>query len=90
MKHLQKFEGKKEKFVEKKEKIKIDAWVTFQDGQDGSYSVRIFGSRKEAVESLGKEPEVLYEDGGIDKVELEIVNKDGKWILKSNDYASFG
>lgn len=85
MKHLQLFEGKKDK----SEKIVIDAWMTFEDGQDGSYSIQLFGSREEAVKKLGKEPEVLYEDGGIEKVKIEIVNKGGKWVIKKSERASF-
>lgn len=85
MKHLNTFnEGKDDS-------LEIDAWVTFQDGQDGSYSIHIFGTKAEAVKDLGTDsPETLYDDGGMEKIKIKLVNKDGKWtIQKGGNYICF-
>jgi len=73
------------------EVIDIDAWLTFEDGQDGSYSVHLVGTKEEAIKIIGTdEPESIYDDGAIEPVKIKLMNKNGKWVIVSNSYVPIG
>lgn len=59
--------------------MKLNVWLTYSDGMDGSYFVTIQNTKKEALEQLGSTEEQLatgnvYEYGYLEKVEIEIEN----------------
>jgi len=63
--------------------MKLNAWLTYSDGMDGSYFVTIQNTKEEALEQLGSTEEQLatgntYDYGYMEEVEIEIEN--GKLI----------
>lgn len=76
--------------------IKVKAFAAYRDGQDGSCSVSICGTRELALENLDRTEEQLqqgnmYEDGAIDEIEIEVEQQaDGTFVLINAPYFSFG
>jgi len=63
--------------------MKVQAFITYSDGQDGSYFVTIEGSLQDALNQLDRTEEQLaegnvYDDGYMKEIELEI--EDGKLV----------
>lgn len=61
--------------------MKITLHAAYQDGQDGSFSVKLFNTKREVLKYLDRTEEQLeegcfYDDGAYEEVTLEIV--DGK------------
>jgi hypothetical protein len=72
---------------------KIKLFLAATDGQDGSYTVSFFNTKKEALKDLDRTEDELeggsfYDDGQIKELTLEIDNK-GKLINKEF-HISFG
>ncbi len=59
----------------------INVWIAFTDDHDGSYSIKMFNSREEAVDELGCDPESIYDDGAIKKASLSFDKINNKWEL---------
>ncbi len=64
--------------------MKVTVFATYTDGQDGSFSVSLHGTKEEALEDLGKTEEELeegniYEDGAMEELNLEF-DENGKLI----------
>lgn len=76
MKHLQLFESSNKS-------PKVDVWLAFSDGHDGSYNVYLCESKSKALDSLGLEsdPESTYDDGAIKKFSIPLKEENGKWVL---------
>jgi len=59
--------------------MKLNVWLTYSDGQDGSYFVTIQNTKEEALEQLGSTEEEIdtgnvYDYGYMQEVEIEIEN----------------
>ena len=59
--------------------MKIKLWLTFTDGQDGSYYVTIHNEKEEALERLNRTEDQMnngntYEDGYMSELDIEIEN----------------
>lgn len=72
--------------------MKIKLFAAFRDGWDGSYSVKLFGTRDEALKHLDRTEEQLeddnvYEDGAIEETEIEI---DENGVIITPGRMSFG
>jgi len=67
--------------------MKLNAWLTYSDGMDGSYFVTIQNTKEEALEQLGSTEEQIatgdvYNYGYMEEVEIEIEN--GKLVKPIN------
>lgn len=63
--------------------MKLNVWLTYSDGQDGSYLVTIQNTKEEALEQVGSTEEQLatgntYDYGYMEEFEIEI--EDGKLV----------
>ncbi len=72
--------------------MRIQLFAACTDGQDGSYSVKLFSTRAEALKKLNRTEEQLsegcfYEDGCIEEVVLDV---DSKGKLKKPVNISIG
>jgi len=59
--------------------MKLNVWLTYSDGMDGSYFVTIQNTKEEALEQLGSTEEEIetgnvYDYGYMQEVEIEIEN----------------
>lgn len=69
--------------------IKLKLFAACSDGGDGSVSVTLVNSREEALEHLDRTEEELeegcfHDDGSIEKVNVTLIEDEGKWILKDS------
>ena len=69
-------------------KISVKIFAACSDGGDGSVSVHLVNTREEALEKLDRTEEELENGcfGMIEKVTVNLVEKDGKWVLKDSIY----
>ena len=62
--------------------IEVEPWLTFMDGQDGSYSIALHGTREEAAARLGTDnPATTYDDGALEPIKFKVILKNGKYII---------
>lgn len=72
--------------------MKIKLFIAASDGQDGSFSVKLFNTKEEALGNLKRTEEELqngtfYDDGALEEIELEL-DEEGK--LKESVWFSVG
>lgn len=75
--------------------MKITLFAAYTDGQDGSFSIRIYNTRQEALDKLGKTEEDLeegniYDDGAVEELNLEGHIEGDEFILDKPAYFSVG